>query len=68
MKQTAKRVRVSLDSPSARKEMILPFFVVPEAGDDIVLFGSHWDVQARDTTKTPDDQGCSHTIKLRSAS
>jgi hypothetical protein len=48
--------------------MILPFFVVPEAGDDIMLFGSHWDVQARDTTKTPDDQGCSHTLKLRFAS
>jgi hypothetical protein len=48
--------------------MILPFFVVPEAGEDILLFGSHWDVQAHNTIKTPDDQGCTHTLKLRFAS
>ena len=47
--------------------MILPFFVVPEAGDDVVLFGSHWDVQAHLISKIPDDQGCNHSVKLRMA-
>ena len=68
VKQSAKRVRVSLDSPTAKREMILPFFVVPEAGDDIILFGSHWDVQTHQVSTMPDDQGCNHTLLLRMAS
>lgn len=59
---------MSLDSPTSRKEMILPFFVVPEAGDDIVLFGSHWDVKTHKISKIPDDQGCNHSVLLRMAS
>ena len=57
-----------MDSPTSRKEMILPFFVVPEAGDDVVLFGSHWDVKNHQVSKTPDDQGCNHMLSLRMAS
>lgn len=47
--------------------MILPFFVVPEAGDDVVLFGSHWDVETHQISPIPDDQGCNHSVKLRMA-
>ncbi len=48
--------------------MILPFYVVPQIGDEVDLFGSQWSVVSHQVPKAFSPDSCDYELQLRLAS